>query len=230
MIEFFNVSVISQSRQLLQQITLKFHKGEFVYLIGKTGAGKTTLLRLIYLDLFPSQGNVIVDKYSSSNIRNKQIPYLRRKVGVVFQDFKLLPDRNVYDNIAFALQVIGAKRREMRSRVLSVLTQVGLNHKRYHMPELLSGGEKQRVAIARALANEPFILLADEPTGNLDPDAGREIMELLERINKSGTAVCMATHNYDLIRYAPHRTVILDEGKIQQDLDSENLHKIPKTE
>lgn len=230
MIEFFNVSVISQNRQLLKQITLKIKNGEFIYLIGKTGAGKTTLLRLIYLDLFPSQGNVIVEKYSSSNIRRNQIPYLRRKVGVVFQDFKLLPDRNVYDNIAFALQVIGAKRREMRSRVLSVLTQVGLNHKRNHMPELLSGGEKQRVAIARALVNEPFILLADEPTGNLDPDASRDILELLERINKGGTAVCMATHNYDLIRFAPHRTVILDDGKILQELDSDNLDKIPKAE
>jgi cell division transport system ATP-binding protein len=230
MIEFFNVSVVTQNRQLLKGITLKIHKGEFVYLIGKTGAGKTTLLRLIYMDLLPSQGNVIVDRYSSSNIRRRQIPFLRRKVGVVFQDFKLLPDRNVYDNIAFALQVIGTKRRELRSRVLSVLTQVGLNHKRYHMPELLSGGEKQRVAIARALINEPFILLADEPTGNLDPDASRDILELLERINKSGTAVCMATHNYDLIRYAPHRTVILDNGLIQQELDSKNLHKIPKAE
>ena len=230
MIEFFNVSVITQNRQLLKQITLEINRGEFIYLIGKTGAGKTTLLRLIYLDLFPSQGNVIVEKYSSSNIRRSQIPYLRRKVGVVFQDFKLLPDRNVYDNIAFALQVIGTKRREMRSRVLSILTQVGLNHKRYHMPELLSGGEKQRVAIARALVNEPFILLADEPTGNLDPDASRDILELLERINKGGTAVCMATHNYNLIRFAPHRTVILDNGQIQQELDSDNLDKIPKTE
>ena len=230
MIEFFNVSITRQNHQLLKKITLKIHKGEFIYLIGKTGAGKTTLLRLIYLDLFPSQGNVIVDKYSSSNIRKNQIPYLRRKVGVVFQDFKLLPDRNVYDNIAFALQVIGAKRREIRIRVLSVLTQVGLNHKRYHMPELLSGGEMQRVAIARALVNEPFILLADEPTGNLDPDASRDILELLERINKSGTAVCMATHNYDLIRFAPHRTVILDDGEILQELDSDNLHKIPQVE
>jgi len=230
MIEFFNVSVVTQNRQLLKQVTLEIHRGEFIYLIGKTGAGKTTLLRLIYLDLFPSQGNVIVEKYSSSNIRRSQIPYLRRKVGVVFQDFKLLPDRNVYDNIAFALQVIGTKRREMRSRVLSILTQVGLNHKRYHMPELLSGGEKQRVAIARALVNEPFILLADEPTGNLDPDASRDILELLERINKGGTAVCMATHNYDLIRFAPHRTVVLDDGQIQQELDSDNLDKIPKAE
>ena len=226
MIEFFNVAVQTQNRLLLEQITLKIHKGEFIYLIGKTGAGKTTLLRLIYMDLFPSQGNVIVDKYSSSSIRKNQIPFLRRKVGVVFQDFKLLSDRNVYDNISFALQVIGMKKREIRSRVLSVLTQVGLNHKRYHMPELLSGGEKQRVGIARALVNEPFILLADEPTGNLDPDASRGILELLEKINQGGTAVCMATHNYDLIRLAPHRTVLLENGRIKKEITPENLPRI----
>jgi cell division transport system ATP-binding protein len=226
MIEFFNVSVQSKNKPLLKQVSLKIHKGEFVYLIGKTGAGKTTLLRLIYMDLFPTKGNVIIDKYSSSNIILGQIPFLRRKVGVVFQDFKLLPDRTVYDNIAFALRVIGFKRREVKSKVLNILTQVGLNHRRYHMPELLSGGEKQRVAIARALVNEPFILLADEPTGNLDPDASKSIIELLERINKSGTAVCMATHNYDLIKNAPHRTIVLENGEIHYDLAPENLHKI----
>jgi cell division transport system ATP-binding protein len=226
MIEFYNVSVISNGRNLLTGVSLKINKGEFVYLIGKTGAGKTTLLRLIYSDLLPSQGNVIVDKFSSSTIRKHQIPYLRRKVGVVFQDFKLLPDRNVYDNIAFALQAVGAGKREIKSRVLSLLTQVGLNHKRYHMPNLLSGGEKQRVAIARALANEPFILLADEPTGNLDPEASRGIIKLLEKINKSGTAVCMATHNYELIRHAPHRTVVLENGLIRQEIDPENINTL----
>jgi cell division transport system ATP-binding protein len=226
MIEFYNVSTPGQNYHILKQVTLSINKGEFVYLIGKTGAGKTTLLRMIYMDLLPSQGNVIVDKFSSSTIKKRQIPLLRRKVGVVFQDFKLLPDRNVYDNIAFALRVIGARRKEIKSRVLSVLTQVGLNHKRYHMPELLSGGEKQRVAIARALVNEPFILLADEPTGNLDPDASRDIVELLERINKGGTAVCMATHNYNLIRVAPHRTIVLDNGQIRQEVSPENLKKL----
>jgi cell division transport system ATP-binding protein len=226
MIEFYNVSVKSSNRNLLSEASLKINKGEFVYLIGKTGAGKTTLLRLIYCDLFPSTGNVIVDKFSSSTIKKYQIPYLRRKVGVVFQDFKLLPDRNVYDNIAFALQAVGARKRAIKSRVLSLLTQVGLNHKRYHMPTTLSGGEKQRAAIARALANEPFILLADEPTGNLDPEASRGIIELLEKINKSGTAVCMATHNYELIRYAPHRTIVLENGFIRREIDSKNISTI----
>ncbi len=226
MIEFFNVSVKSKNRYILKQVSLKINKGEFVYLIGKTGAGKTTLLRLIYMDLFPTKGNVLVADYSSSNIRKRQIPYLRRKVGVIFQDFKLLPDRNVYENVAFALRVIGASRKEIKSRVLSVLTQVGLNHKRYHLPEVLSGGEKQRVAIARALVNEPFILLADEPTGNLDPEASREIVELLERINKGGTAVCMATHNYSLLRFAPHRTIVLENGQIRREIDPKNVTKI----
>ena len=230
MIEFFNVSTQIKDRVLLEQINLKIQKGEFVYLIGKTGAGKTTLLRLIYMDLFPTQGNILVDKFSSTKIRRRQIPYLRRKVGVVFQDFKLLSDRNVYDNIAFALRVAGANRKEIKSKVLSVLTQVGLNHKRYHMTTLLSGGEKQRVAIARALVNEPFILLADEPTGNLDPEASQGIIELLERINKSGTAVCMATHNYQLIRLAPHRTIVLENGQIRREIDPENVQKTTKFE
>ncbi len=226
MIEFFNVFCYSQDRLLLNKISLKIHKGEFVYLIGKTGAGKTTLLRHIYMDLFPTQGNVMVDQYSSSNVKLRQIPYLRRKVGVVFQDFKLLPDRNVYENIAFALRAIGIRRKELKSKVLSILTQVGLNHKRYHMPDLLSGGEKQRVAIARALVNEPFILLADEPTGNLDPDASRSTVELLEKINQGGTAVCIATHNYNLIKFAPHRTLVLENGEIIYDLAPDQLNKI----
>jgi len=226
MIEFFNVFSYSQDRLLLKKISLKIHKGEFVYLIGKTGAGKTTLLRHIYMDLFPTQGNVMVDQYSSSNVKLRQIPYLRRKVGVVFQDFKLLPDRNVYENIAFALRAIGIRRKELKSKVLSILTHVGLNHKRYHMPDLLSGGEKQRVAIARALVNEPFILLADEPTGNLDPEASKSTIELLERINQGGTAVCIATHNYNLIKFAPHRTLVLENGEIIYDLASGQLNKI----
>ena len=223
MIEFFNVSVKDKNRYILKQISLKIHKGEFVYMIGKTGAGKTTLLRLIYMDIFPSQGNVLVDKFSSSNIKRRQIPYLRRKVGVIFQDFKLLPDRNVYDNVAFALRVIGAGRNKIKSRVLSVLANVGLNHKRYHKYSMLSGGEKQRAAIARALVNEPFILLADEPTGNLDPEASRDIVEILEKINKSGTAVCMATHNYDLIRLAPHRTIVLENGLMSKEIDPKKI-------
>lgn len=217
MIEIFNASVETDNRFLLQDINLKINKGEFVYLIGKTGSGKTTLLRLIYMDLLPKKGNVLVDRFSSSSIRRRQIPLLRRKVGVVFQDFKLLRDRNVFDNVAFALRVVGSPRRKIKSRVLNVLTQVGLHHRRYQMPDKLSGGEQQRIAVARALANEPFILLADEPSGNLDPEASNGILDLLEDINRKGTAILMATHNYNLIQKYPHRTIMLEEGKLSED-------------
>ncbi|MCB0259726.1 MAG: cell division ATP-binding protein FtsE [Calditrichaeota bacterium] len=223
MIELFNISIQLGKRQVLEQVSLKINKGEFVYLIGQTGSGKTTLLRLIYMDVFPDRGNVIVDSYSSSTILPRHVPFLRRKVGVIFQDFKLLPDRNVYDNIAFALQVIGAPQRTIKSRVLSVLTRVGLHHKRYQMPQRLSGGEQQRVAIARALVNKPFILLADEPTGNLDPQVARDILHLLENINRSGTAILMATHNYDLIRQYPHRTLVLENGNFSREINPEEL-------
>lgn len=217
MVEIYNVSVTLGNRLILDHLSLTIHKGDFVYIVGQTGTGKTTLLRLIYMDIFPERGNVIVDRYSSSNIRRSQIPYLRRKVGVIFQDFKLLMDRNVFDNVAFALQVIGTPRREIKSKVLAVLTRVGLHHKRYFKPANLSGGEQQRVTIARALVNEPFILLADEPTGNLDPQVAKGILELLENINRSGTAVLMATHNYELIRRYPHRTLALENGKFQKE-------------
>ncbi len=216
MIELFNVTVSIGNRTILNNIHLKIEKGEFVYLIGKTGAGKTTLLRLIHMDLFPQKGNVVVDRFSSATIKKRQIPLLRRKVAVIFQDFKLLPDRNVFDNVAFALRVVGASNREIKSKVLTVLSHVGLHHKRYHMPHQLSGGEQQRVVIARALVNEPFILLADEPTGNLDPQASQDILDVLESINRSGTAVLMATHDYHLIRKYPHRTLVLEEGQLYE--------------
>ncbi|HQV31900.1 MAG TPA: cell division ATP-binding protein FtsE [Calditrichia bacterium] len=215
MIEFYNVSVNLGRRQVLNSISLEIKKGDFYYLIGKTGAGKTTLLRLIYMDLMPDSGNLVVDRFNSARIRRHQIPLLRRKVGVIFQDFKLLPDRTVFENVAFALQVIGARSYDIKNKVPAALTRVGLYHKRYRMPHHLSGGEQQRVAIARTLVSEPFILLADEPTGNLDPDAAGDIMGLLENINRSGTAVMMATHNYDIIRQKPHRTIILDRGKVR---------------
>lgn len=214
MIELFNVSASIRSRPVLNGVSLKIDKGEFFYLVGRTGAGKTTLLRLIYMDLFPERGNVLVDRYSSANIDPRDIPYLRRKVGVIFQDYKLLPDRTVFDNVAFALQVIGAGRRDIRLKVPAALRRVGLYHRRNRMPHHLSGGEQQRVAIARSLVTEPFILLADEPTGNLDPEAADSIITLLENINRSGTAILMATHNYDLIQSHPHRTLLMENGQL----------------
>lgn len=225
MIELYNVTVELNKRRVIDQINLKIGKSDFVYIIGKTGSGKTTLLRTIYMDVFPSKGNIIVDKFSSSSIKKKQVPFLRRKLGVVFQDFKLLPDRNVFENVAFALHAIGESGRTIKPKVLAVLTRVGLHHKRYQMPNNLSGGEQQRVGIARALVNNPFVLLADEPTGNLDPQVSKGILELMDSINRSGTAVLMATHNYELIRQFPHRTLVLDEGRIYREITPEQIRQ-----
>ena len=188
--------------------------GEFVYLVGQTGAGKSSLMRLLYFDLHPSSGKVNIDKYDSSTITQRKIPHLRRKLGIVFQDFRLLEDRSIYENVAFALFVTNTRRSEIKKRVLYALADVGLSHKRNQMPHELSGGEQQRVVIARALVNEPSILLADEPTGNLDPASSSEIMDLLMKINMRGTAILMATHNYELVKKYPARVVQMKDGKL----------------
>jgi cell division transport system ATP-binding protein len=214
MIQFFNVDLYYDSKRILYRITFQINKGEFVYIIGPSGAGKSSVLRLINLSVFPDSGTVIVNQYSSAKIKRKQVPYLRRGIGFIFQDFKLLPDRNVFENVSFALRVTGAKSSMIKKKVLRVLAEVGLNHKRDVYPRDLSGGEQQRVAIARALINEPFILLADEPTGNLDPKSAMEILSIIEQINHRGTAVLMATHNYSLIKRYPHRTLVLEEGEL----------------
>jgi len=214
MIEFYNVSLSYNGKQILNNITFRILKGEFVYLIGASGAGKSSILRMIYFDDFPDSGTVIANQFSSAKITAKEIPYVRRSLGVIFQDFKLLPDRNVFDNIAFSMRVTGAKPKEIRKKVLRMIAELGLGPKRNHLPLELSGGEQQKVAIARALVNNPFILLADEPTGNLDPVASMEILEILQRINSRGTAVLMATHNYGLIKKYPHRTMKLENGEL----------------
>ncbi|MBN1781808.1 ATP-binding cassette domain-containing protein [bacterium] len=200
---------------ILSNINLRVKPGEFVYLVGASGAGKSTVLRLIHMELMPTRGFVKVADYQSHRIQPHEIPLFRRKVSVIFQDFKLLDDRDVYENVAFALWATGVPRRKIKKRVFHVLAEVGLSHRRYAMPSELSGGEKQRVAIARALANEPFVLLADEPTGNLDPESTHEIMQLLMRIHRKGTAVLMATHKETMpdTQY-PMRMVRLNEGKI----------------
>ena len=216
MIQFYNVDLNINKKTILYRITLQVKRGEFVYLIGPSGAGKSSILKLIYFDEFPDSGTVIVNQYSSAKLKRKQIPFLRRSVGVVFQDFKLLPDRNVFDNIAFALRVTGVKSSEVSKKVIQVLTEVGIGHKRNQYPHELSGGEQQSVAIARALVNEPFVLLADEPTGNLDPKSALEILEILEKINNRGTAVLMATHNYSLIKNFPHRIIEIRNGEIAE--------------
>ena len=214
MIELQNVVVSFDGQRVLDSVNFAVKNGEFVYLVGQTGAGKSSLLRLMYFDLKPTSGRVQVAGHDSATIRKKEVPYLRRKIGVVFQDFKLLEDRSVYENVAFALYVTNTKRSEVKKKVLHALADVGLSHKRNQMPHELSGGEQQRVVMARALINEPSILLADEPTGNLDPTSSAEIMELMTKINMRGTAVLMATHNYDLVRLYPARIVQLKEGKL----------------
>jgi len=199
MVEFQNVSVWFGDNLVFRDLNFKVNDGEFVFILGPTGSGKSTLLRLIYMDIFPNRGKVTVGKFESSRIKRKQIPYLRRRLGIVFQDFKLLEDRNVFENVALALHVTGVRKKEVNKKVLTALAEVGLSHKKNNMPEELSGGEQQRVAIARAIANDPFLILADEPTGNLDPETSIEIIELLKKINLRGTSIIMATHNYSLI-------------------------------
>lgn len=217
MIQFFNVDLSYNRKKVLDHITMHIDRGEFVYLIGPSGAGKSSIIKLINFSEFPDAGTVIVNQYSSAKIKPRQIPYLRRSVGVIFQDFKLLPDRNVFDNVAFALRVTGTRSSEISKKVMRVLAEVGLGHKRNQYPFDLAGGEQQRVAIARALIHDPFILLADEPTGNLDPQSALEILETIENINRRGTAVLMATHNYSLIKKYPHRTITIEHGVLKNE-------------
>ncbi len=197
----------------LDGVNLEVRNGEFVYLVGPTGAGKSSVLKMIYMDEFPDEGYVLVDEYSSQDIRDKEIPHLRRRLGIIFQDFKLLEDRDVFENVAFVLHVTGARTRDIKKKTLRALGEVGLSHKSRKMPDELSGGEQQRVAIARAIVNEPFILLADEPTGNLDPKTAVEILNIIDKLNARGTAVLMATHNYELVNNTSKRIVSIKNGR-----------------
>jgi cell division transport system ATP-binding protein len=203
-----------ERRPVVEDLSLSIDRGERVYLIGPTGSGKSTILRLLYMDLLPDRGRAKVGDYRTDRIEEKDIPYLRRSVGVVFQDFQLLPDRTVYDNVAFALHATGKSGSAVKNRVLQVLARVGLTHKRKRHPHEISGGEQQRVAIARAIANEPWILLADEPTGNLDPGVGDEIQKLLMGLHRQGMTLLTATHDYRLVREFPARTLALMNGQL----------------
>jgi cell division transport system ATP-binding protein len=214
MIQLVDVGYRYGSHPIFSHVNMHVATGEFVFLIGVSGAGKSTLLRMLTMDLMPQQGRVTVANFNSATIKPGEIPFLRRKIGVIYQDFKLLTDRDVYDNVAFALFATGVPRRRIKKRVFQVLAEVGLSHKRYASVLELSGGEKQRVAIARALANEPFVLLADEPTGNLDPESTEDIMKLLFRINRRGTAVLMATHKALLSDLGPSRVRRIENGKV----------------
>ncbi len=202
----------------LSEISVRIEKGEFVFIYGPSGAGKSTFLKLIYLEEKPTTGRVIVFGNDLSIIRKAEIPKLRRKIGVIFQDFKLLQDRTVEENIAFALEVIGRPGGEVRKQVLKALTWIKLSHKKAAYPYQLSGGEQQKVAIARALVRDPFILLADEPTGNLDAESAQEVMDLLFQVNLQGTTVVMATHDLDLIKRSKRRYLRLEEGRLIEDV------------
>lgn len=201
----------------INRISLHISAGEFVILVGTSGAGKSTLLKILTREEKPSSGKVVVGGIDYDTLKDKHIPLLRRKIGVVFQDFKLLPNRTVFENIAFALEIAGMTSREIKSTVPKVIELVGLTGKEKSFPNQLSGGERQRVAIARAIVRQPKILIADEPTGNLDPKHSWEIVRLLEKINKYGTTVLLTTHNVDIVNKLKRRVVTIDHGKISSD-------------
>jgi cell division transport system ATP-binding protein len=201
----------------LERVSLTVGRGDFVFLVGPTGCGKSTLIKLLIRELDPTEGEVRIAGRSIGTLSEKKIPLLRRNIGTVFQDFKLLPNRSVYDNVAYALQVTGGSRSEIRSKVPEILRLVGLQGKIHNYPDQLSGGEQQRVSIARGFVNHPPLLLADEPTGNLDPETSIGIMQLLYRINRTGTTVLVATHDRDMVDKMRRRVLALDEGRLVRD-------------
>ncbi|MEC7872286.1 MAG: ATP-binding cassette domain-containing protein [Candidatus Neomarinimicrobiota bacterium] len=216
MINIDNVSYSYSKGGGVSNINLNIGDGEFVFMIGPTGSGKTTILRLIYMDLFPKAGTISIDKYNSQTIKRRKIPYLRRKIGVIFQNYHLLEDRNLFENIALPLHVLGYDKDEIIDLVNESIDEIGLNGKESHYPYELSGGEQQRACVARALIKDPDIILADEPTGNLDPVASFELIKLFEEISKQGTSILMASHNYNLIKGRGHRIVEMQNGSVRQ--------------
>ena len=212
MIQMENVTYAYEKGYGIKNVNFTIDDSEFTFLIGPTGSGKTTIMKLIYMALFPQSGVVTTGKFSSDKIKKRKIPFLRRKIGMIFQDYHLLQDRNLYENISLPLYVVGTRHSDISERVEEVIDQVGLTGKEEHLPNELSGGEQQRACIARALVKEPEIILADEPTGNLDPITSFELLKLLESVNHEGTAVLMASHNYNLIKGRGHRIMEIQQG------------------
>lgn len=201
----------------LNGISVRIKQGEFVYVVGPSGAGKSTFIKMMYREEKPTSGKIMINGVNLANIKNSKVPLLRRNIGIVFQDFKLLPKLTVYENVAFALEVIEESPKNIRKRVMEVLDLVRLKHKARFYPDELSGGEQQRVSIARSIVNNPAIVIADEPTGNLDPDTSWEIMDIFERINDRGTTIVMATHNREIVNTIRKRVIAIEHGKIARD-------------
>jgi len=216
MLEFEKVYFAYSADEILKSLSFKMDHGEFVFLTGKSGSGKSTLLQMIYFNILPDDGRVTFESFSSDILKASQLPLIRRKMGIIFQDFKLIDDRTIYENLAFVLETVNTPQKKIRKRIVDVLSEVGLSHKIKSFPKELSGGEKQRIAIARAIINEPVMILADEPTGNLDPSTSLEILDLLKKINNRGTAILLATHNYELIKKTSARVLQLEGGAIKE--------------
>lgn len=218
MIQFNHVNKVYDNGSLaLDDVTIHIEKGEFVLICGPSGAGKSTFIKLLSHEVVPDSGTVIVNDMEVSHLKKRKNPYLRRRLGIVFQDFRLLPNKTVAENIAFALEVIEEKPKVIKERVAAVLDMVGLGHKADDLPQDLSGGEQQRVAIARAIVNKPLVLIADEPTGNLDPNTSKGIVELFKTINNSGTTIVMVTHDMEMVKYLNKRVIALEDGRVISD-------------
>jgi len=214
-LKFQGVSLAYKHTPIIEDVSFELYKGDLVYLIGRTGSGKSTILKSIYADIKPTHGSIEVGKYNIQTISSDNIPYLRRQLGIIFQDFQLLPDRNVGDNIAFVCRATGwTNSQAIKNKVMAVLMRVGLSHKVNSMPHELSGGEQQRTVIARALVNDPILLIADEPTGNLDPEVSMMILKTLKEINEEGTAILMATHDHSLMEKFPAKVIECKNGKV----------------
>jgi len=220
MIEFINVTKTYEKNEhaALRDINLKIDKGEFVFLVGRSGAGKSTFIKLLLREIETTSGVVKIRDHDIAKLSKKEIPYLRRKVGVVFQDFRLLENKNVYENVAYAMEIIGRPESKIRKKVPLALEMVGLSERMYHYANELSGGEQQRVVIARAIINNPSILICDEPTGNLDPLTSKEIMRILGEINRHGTTVVVVTHDLDIVNVMDKRVLTLDQGRLSSDV------------